>query len=227
MGRIAPAGSPLIYDYLRRYQEDPSSRVFAPLAEAYRKAGMIEEAIEICREGLRVHPNFFGGRVALARALSDQKSFDEVIEELEPIIRDVPDNLVAQRLLGEAYLVQGRVIDALGCYKMVLYFAPEDAEAANLVQELESRGYEEGSLLLRKDARGGIQLEPSILDSQDSSPASARNSAEDFDIRPASRIDEGDRALQKRIWVDRVERLQVLLQRVERYRQRTALAGQT
>ena len=57
--------SPMIYDYLKKYQEDPTSRVFAPLAEAYRKAGLIDEAIEIAREGLRVHPNFVGGRVAL------------------------------------------------------------------------------------------------------------------------------------------------------------------
>ena len=57
---------PIIYEYLKKYQEDPSSRVFAPLAESYRKAGLADEAIEIAREGLRVHPNFVGGRVALA-----------------------------------------------------------------------------------------------------------------------------------------------------------------
>jgi tetratricopeptide (TPR) repeat protein len=207
MGRMGPAGSPLIYDYLRRYQEDPTSRVFAPLAEAYRKAGMLDEAIEICRDGLRIHPQFIGGRVALARALSDKKEFAAVIEEIEPFIRDVPDNLVAQRLLGEAYLVEGRVLDALGCYKLVLYFAPEDAEAARLVAELESRGYEEGALILRKDPPEAVPETASF--------------AEGFDVRPASQVDKGDVLLQKRNWVARVERLQILLQRVERYRFRT------
>ena len=101
--------NPLIFNYLKKYQEDPGSRVFAPLAEAYRKAGMVNEAIEIAREGLRVHPGFVGGRVALARALFDQQQYQEVIEELSKVIQDVPDNLVAQRLLAESYLMLGRI----------------------------------------------------------------------------------------------------------------------
>jgi len=221
MKRFGSSGSPLIYEYLRRYQEDPTSRVFAPLAEAYRKAGMLDEAIEISREGLRVHPGFIGGRVALARALSEKKQFAEVIAEIEPIIRDVPDNLVAQRLLGEAYLVEGRVLDALGCYKMVLYFAPEDSEAARLVSELESRGYEEGTLVLNRDAPHDKGIGVSLVARNEEDE---RQAAESFDIRPASEVDRGDEALQKRLWVARVEKLQFMLQRVERYRHQVRLS---
>src|SRR3954447_12629683 len=108
MARFPATHSPLIYTYLRKYQDDPSSRVFAPLAEAYRKAGLIKEAVEIAREGLRVHPHFVGGRVALARALFDQEKFEEVADELGKVVQDAPDNLVAQRLLGESSLMLGR-----------------------------------------------------------------------------------------------------------------------
>src|SRR3954468_18642982 len=94
--------NPIIYNYLKKFQEDPTSRVFAPLAEAYRKAGLVDEAIEIAREGLRIHPTFIGGRVALARCLFDKAAYSEVISELTPVVRDVPDNLVAQRLLAES-----------------------------------------------------------------------------------------------------------------------------
>ncbi len=131
--------SPIIYSYLKKYQEDPTSRVFAPLAEAYRKAGLVDEAIEIAREGLQVHPNFVGGLVALARALFDKKLYEEVITELTPIIQDVPDNLVAQRLLAESCLMLGRVAEALGAFKMLLYFSPGDEETAELVRELEAQ----------------------------------------------------------------------------------------
>src|ERR1700687_1759868 len=106
-------GHPQIYEYLRRYQEDPTSRVFAPLAEAYRKSGLVDEAIEIAREGLQVHSRFIGGKVVLARALFDKKPFDDVILELGKVVEDVPDNLVAQRLIAESYLMQGRVSEAL------------------------------------------------------------------------------------------------------------------
>ena len=41
---------------IRRYEErlfkDPSSLAFAPLADAYRKGGRIQDAIRLCEEGL-------------------------------------------------------------------------------------------------------------------------------------------------------------------------------
>jgi tetratricopeptide (TPR) repeat protein len=188
---------PVIYEYLRKYQEDPASRVFAPLAEAYRKAGLIDEAIEIAREGLRVHPAFIGGRVALARALFDKTKYDEVVNELTPVVRDVPDNLVAQRLLAESCLMLGQVAEALGAFKMLLYFSPEDVETARLVQELEAQAYEKGSLVLRTD----------------SSKAAA-----EFSEAVAKDAIDSDPEVKRIRWVRRIELLQGMLQKVERYR---------
>ncbi len=187
----------MLYTYLKKYQDDPTSRVFAPLAEAYRKAGMIDEAIEIAREGLRVHPNFVGGRVALARALFDKKLFPEVIDELTQVVRDVPDNLVAQRLLAESCLMLGRVTEALGAYKMLLYFNPRDVETAKMVQELEGQAYEKGALVLQTDRK---EPEPA------------------FDVRTAGGAIDEDPDLKRERWIRKIETLQGLLQRVERYR---------
>lgn len=189
---------PVIYSYLKKYQEDPSSRVFAPLAEAYRKVGLVDEAIEISSEGLKFHPQFVGGRVALARALFDKRLFTEVIDELAPIIQDVPDNLVAQRLLAESYLMLGRIAEALNSYKMLLYFAPHDPETAQIVQELEAQAYEKGTLILQNDPVPEI--------------------ASGFDVRPAQLAIDDDPQLQRARWIRKVELLQTLLQRVERYR---------
>ncbi len=193
---------PILYSYLKKYQEDPNSRVFAPLAEAYRKANRVDEAIEIAREGLRIHPGFVGGRVALARALFDKKLYDEVIAELKAVVQDVPDNLVAQRLLAESYLIQGHVAEALAAFKMLLYFAPQDAETARIVQELEAEAYESGALVLRNDPKP----EP----------------VAQFDIKSAQNAFDDDLAVRKARWIRKVELLQSLLQKVERYRARTA-----
>ena len=190
---------PLIYQYLKKYQEDPTSRIFAPLAEAYRKAGLADEAIEIAREGLRVHPNFVGGRVALGRALFDKQLFEEVIEELRPVVTDVPDNLVAQRLVAESCLMVGRVAEALGAYKMLLYFAPQDQETAKIVQELEGQAYERGTLILRTD------------------PPKTESSFA-FSVQSAEGAIAGDPHVKRQIWIGKIELLQGLLQRVERYR---------
>lgn len=143
--------SPVLYTYLKKYQEDPTSRVFAPLAEAYRKSGLVDEAIEIAREGLRVHPHFTGGKVALARALFDKQLFDEVLDSLKDVVRDTPDNLIAQRLFAESCLILGRTAEALDSFKLLLYFSPEDRTISKMVKELEEQAYKGGSLVLRTD----------------------------------------------------------------------------
>jgi tetratricopeptide (TPR) repeat protein len=198
--RQVPHGnySPVLYQYLKKYQQDPSSRVFAPLAEAYRKAGLVDEAIEIAREGLLAHPSFVGGRVALARALFDKKLYEDVVLELSSMIRDVPDNLVAQRLLAESYLMLGKLMEALEVYKMLLYFMPQDQETSKIVKELETEAYERGSLTLKKEPP----------------------SQQEYKIKNVKTAIEQDPAYQRKIWIQKVEKLQLLLQRIERYRTR-------
>lgn len=193
----APRFSPIIYDYLKKYQDDPTSRVFAPLAEAYRKAGMIDEAIEICREGLKVHPQFVGGRVALARALFEKKRYPEVIDELVSVTRDVPDNLAAQKLVAESALMLGRVSESLTAYKMLLYFNPTDAETAKIVSELESQAYEQGTLVLRRD------------------PAPQKAA---YRIAATREAIENDPELKRDFIIRKIETLQALLQQIERTR---------
>jgi hypothetical protein len=138
--------------------------------------------------------------VALARALFDKKRFDDVINELAPIVRDVPDNLVAQRLMAESCLMVGQVADALAAYKMLLYFNPGDTENAKIVKELEAQAYEKGSLVLRTDPKPAL-------------PA--------FGERAARGAIDDDPAAKRAEWVRRIELLQGLLQKVERYRHAT------
>src|SRR5580704_11425858 len=60
LGQLHEQQPPYFREYLRRFQEDPTSRVFAPLAEAYRRLGRFDEAIDICREGLEHNTDFHG-----------------------------------------------------------------------------------------------------------------------------------------------------------------------
>jgi tetratricopeptide (TPR) repeat protein len=187
-------GNPQIYHYLKQYQADPRSRVFAPLAEAYRKAGLLDEAIEICRDGIRHHPNFIGGKVALARALFDKGDFENTAKELGPVVLDAPDNLIAQKLLAESYLILGRLTESLAAYKVLLFFMPNDEEIAKLVHELEAKAYEEGALVLVND------------------PTPLR----DFSVQSAESAISKDPGVIKREWINRIELLQSLLVRVQR-----------
>jgi tetratricopeptide (TPR) repeat protein len=189
-------GTPQIYHYLRRFQEDPGSRIFAPLAEAYRKAGLLNEALEIAREGCRLHPHFVGGKVALARTLFDLRRYPEVLEALDMVLMDAPDNLVAQKLVAESNLILGKVQHALAAYKTLLFLMPDDPEIPKLVQEIEERAYEEGALVLQ------------------STPTPVKN----FAIQDAQSAISGDPEVQRKEWIKRVELLQGLLVRVQRFK---------
>ncbi len=137
---------PVLLKYLKMFQDDPTSRIFAPLAESYRKMGLADEAIEICKEGLEHHPDFTGGLVALARAYSDKRMYGEVKATLKKVVDELPDNLMAQRLYAEACLSLAEIPEALSALKMILYFNPNDMDALNLVTEIENQTLQNGGI---------------------------------------------------------------------------------
>ena len=78
----AVADAPRIADLEHRIAQDPSSIAFAQLAEEYRRAGRLADAIRLGRAGLAQYPIFSTARVSLARALLAHGLHD-VLNELE------------------------------------------------------------------------------------------------------------------------------------------------
>lgn len=128
----------LIEKYQILLQKDPKSQVFAPLTEAYRKMGLIEEAFRIAVRGVQFNPNFAGGRIALAKVFLDRDNLSGAIDELEKSVELSSDNILAHQTLGECYLRSKRPKDALKSFKMVLFLAPANEKAAKAVKKLES-----------------------------------------------------------------------------------------
>lgn len=58
-------------------------------------------------------------------------------EELEKVIKAVPDNLLANKLLGDIYRESGRHEDALKRYGLVQMLTPADAEVAASIRKIE------------------------------------------------------------------------------------------
>ncbi len=109
--------------------QDPRSRAFALLAEAYRKSGRQGEAIQTALDGLKYYPYYLSGRVALARAYFDDGQQELARQEFEKVISAAPDNLMAHRLLADIYLAEGKRIEAAKSLKMVILLDPRDAKA--------------------------------------------------------------------------------------------------
>ncbi len=128
-----------IEDLERRLAKDPNSKIFAQLAEEYRKAGRLEDAINTCREGLQSHPNYFSARVALGRALLESNALEEASQEFEAVLAQVPDNILANKFLGRTYHELERYPDALAKYQIAHSLAPEDSELSSLISEVEAQ----------------------------------------------------------------------------------------
>jgi tetratricopeptide (TPR) repeat protein len=125
-----------IDDLLRRVQEDPASIAFAQLAEEYRRAGQLTEAVDTSRAGLATHPDYVSARVTLGRALLALGRLDDAARELDRALRGAHDNLAATRALAETFRRQGRLADALHRYRAALTLAPNDPDLERIVTDI-------------------------------------------------------------------------------------------
>ncbi len=127
--------------FVERYQlifeKDPDSKVFAPLAEAYRRMGLLDEAIDLAEKGIKKHPHFSSGRVALGKCYAQKNMHEKAIENLKVAVDLSPENILAQQLLAESYLKLNLMDKALQAYKMILFLNPNDTKAAGIVKKLE------------------------------------------------------------------------------------------
>lgn len=127
---------------IEKYQnilaKDPTSQVFAPLAEAYREMGMLKEALQIVTAGVQRHPQFVGGLVTYAKVLRDAGQLGRALEALKKATTLAPENILAHQLLAETHLASKNAKEALKAFKMVLFLNPNSQSAQKAVQKLES-----------------------------------------------------------------------------------------
>jgi tetratricopeptide (TPR) repeat protein len=87
--------------YKEMLKLDPKSRVYTLLAEELCDAGEWEEAAEVCRKGLRFHPDHFRTRVLLGWALMELGEVNESGRTLTDIYDEIQKNGVMFKLLSE------------------------------------------------------------------------------------------------------------------------------
>jgi predicted Zn-dependent protease len=113
---------------------DSGSRAYPALAEANRRAGRLEEAERVAREGLRRQPDLLSGRVALALALLDLGRVEEARAELEQVLAAVPDHPVALAAFAERAGGAGPdSLEALGDAEIDGAFAEAETALGELV----------------------------------------------------------------------------------------------
>jgi tetratricopeptide (TPR) repeat protein len=119
--------------------EDPKSRAFAPLAEAHRKAGRLDDAINVAKAGLEIHPGYSGGLVVLGRAFYEKGELDNAAEILKKAVSETPESYLGQKFLGKVFIDKGEISGALRALEAANLLSPEDEEVVRLLDEVKSK----------------------------------------------------------------------------------------
>ena len=120
-----------------RIKTDPKSRLFFPLAEELRKNGKLPEAEQVLRTGLGIHATYLSAWVSLGRVLREQHKNAEAVDALNTALQVDPGNVVAARLLADAYLDLGEKVEAIKKYKLVHALMPSDEELEAKIDQLD------------------------------------------------------------------------------------------
>ncbi len=113
-----------------RWAENPDGRYFAPLADAYRKAGRIDEAITVATGGLAKHPDYLSAHIVLGRCFLARKDDGSAKAAFERVLALDGENIIALKSLAEIAERENQVDDARRWLQRLLTIDAMNAEAA-------------------------------------------------------------------------------------------------
>ncbi|MBI4211429.1 MAG: hypothetical protein HY540_02205, partial [Deltaproteobacteria bacterium] len=64
----------------KQWQEKPDSIVFVAIADFFLRCGQKEEALRICLDGVKRHPDLISGQAILAKVYMEKQSWNEAFE---------------------------------------------------------------------------------------------------------------------------------------------------
>ena len=121
-----------------RYDRVPESRIFAPLADAYRKNGDVDKAIELCEKGLEGYPDYASAHVILGKCFYDKGATERSRAEFNRVIEIDPENMVALKFMGDILMSEGNRDESISCYRRILAIDPTNEEVSEQLKGLEN-----------------------------------------------------------------------------------------
>ncbi|HEY6090556.1 MAG TPA: tetratricopeptide repeat protein [Gemmatimonadales bacterium] len=113
-----------------RFNDNPKGRNFAPLADAYRKAGLIDNAIVLCQNGLQLHPDYVSAYIVYARCLVDKKDDPAALGVFKKVLELDAQNIIALRGLAELAERNGNYAEEVQWLGQLLNADPMNGDAA-------------------------------------------------------------------------------------------------
>jgi len=172
----------------RRYEEKPT-QWFAALAEEHRRAGDVELALQIIREGLENRSNYVSGHIVLARCLLDRGEDAEAQQELERVLELDGENVIALKVLSEIAERLGDPVGARGWVDRLLEVDPMNQEGRLMKGRLGDVGAATSEPSSERPSRGDL-VEPEAPPSEPESPEAAEEETPPSPAEPEAAEEE-------------------------------------
>jgi tetratricopeptide (TPR) repeat protein len=153
------ANSALIDDLERQFAENPR-RVFARLANEYRKSGDFQRAIEICQVHVPQQPGYISGYIVMGQALFESGRLDEAQATFQTALDLDPENLIALRHLGDIARETGELNGARIWYQRLLEIDPQNEEIAAQLAQLAEAGADATAADAPEPTAGWSEINP-------------------------------------------------------------------
>jgi tetratricopeptide (TPR) repeat protein len=150
---------------IKKYEDmlakDPRSYCFAPLSELYRKLGLLDDAVNVAKRGIEIHPDYVGGYMALGRAYFEKGIKEECQAALERVVKATPDNFLAQKLLSQIYIEQGDDVSAEKALQVLVLLNPDEVEGKLMLEAL-------GRTAAKRNESGHIETDEAVTKTEGS-----------------------------------------------------------
>ncbi len=133
------AYQPEIEKLERKYQDDPA-RHFAQLAEQYRRADRLDEALDILTRHLEERPNYVSGLIVLGRCYLDRRDDAAARETFERVLALDAEHIIALKALGDLADRAGDGPEAIRWLERLLEVDPMNEEAQTSLERIKTEG---------------------------------------------------------------------------------------
>lgn len=116
-------------------QQNPDSLTFARVAEALMRNERLEEAIQICEEGVRRHPYYVTGHFVLGKCYRQKKLYDLAEKEFKRVLLFDPKHIAALRHYGDLMREIEWDNTCEMSYRKILHIDPLDDYVQSVVNE--------------------------------------------------------------------------------------------
>ncbi|OGQ22824.1 MAG: hypothetical protein A3I05_08185 [Deltaproteobacteria bacterium RIFCSPLOWO2_02_FULL_44_10] len=126
--------NPLFLRYYHQWQRDPQSIVFVAIADFFLRYHLLDDALKVCREGLRHHPQCLSAKLLLARVHIARGNWEEAEEEVQTILANHPGH--QQALILHQKIKESKIQEEKHEEKL-----PENWETITMAEIFQAQGH--------------------------------------------------------------------------------------